>query len=81
MKNESAKFGMVVPKGKLPADKEGERAGGFEQKRNAPIEETETSMTYLGVELPKGKGGEFCPRKEAYEHMYINDAFSLELQK
>jgi MoxR-like ATPase len=81
MKNESAKFGMVVPKGKLPADKEGERAGGFEQKRNAPIEETETSMTYLGVELPKGKGGEFCPKRETYDRFYINDEFSLELQR
>ncbi len=81
MKNESGKFDMVVPKGKSPADKDRERTGGFEQERNAPIEETETSMTYLGVELPKGKGGEFCPRKEAYERMYINDEFSLELQK
>lgn len=77
--NETGKLNMVSPKGKMPADKK-EKAGDFSEGKNAPITETENSVTYLGVELPKGKGGEFCPKKENYGH-YINDEFSLELQK
>lgn len=53
----------------------------FENRKNAPIFKTEETVSYLGVELPKGKGGEFCPRKETYERIYINDEFSLDLQK
>lgn len=81
MKNESEKFNMVTPKGKAPIDKERERTGRFEGTENEPIAETETSISYLGVELPKGKSGEFCPKRETYEKIYINDDFSLELQK
>jgi len=61
-------------------DKEREKAGSLEQGKNAPVKETETAMVYLGVELPKGKGGDFCPKRENYQH-YHNDEFSLELQK
>lgn len=49
-------------------------------KAKAPITETEHSVTYLGVELPKGKGGDFCPKRENYQG-YINEEFSLELQR
>jgi MoxR-like ATPase len=62
------------------ADKEREKAGSLEQGKNAPVKETETAMVYLGVELPKGKGGDFCPKRENYQY-YHNDEFSLELQK
>jgi MoxR-like ATPase len=81
MKKESEKFNMVTPKGKTLADKEREKAGVFEKAEKEPIVETETAISYLGVELPKGKGGEFCPKRETYEKMYINEEFSLELQK
>ncbi len=81
MKNESEKFNMVTPKGETPAGKERKKTGETEKAENKPITETETAISYLGVELPKGKGGDFCPKREAYERSYINDEFSLELQK
>jgi MoxR-like ATPase len=80
MRNESGKFNMVTPKGKTPADKEKMKTGGLKEGKGEPIVETESSVAYLGVELPKGSGGDFCPKKENYQH-YINDEFSLELQK
>ena len=49
-------------------------------KAKTPIAETEQAVAYLGVELPKGKGGDFCPKKENYQN-YINEKFSLELQR
>ena len=49
-------------------------------KTKTPIAETEQAVAYLGVELPKGKGGDFCPKKENYQN-YINEKFSLELQR
>ncbi|MEK9151581.1 MAG: AAA family ATPase [Patescibacteria group bacterium] len=49
-------------------------------KNNVPVLETESSVAYLGVELPKGMGGEFCPKKEKYQN-YINEEFSLKLQR
>ncbi len=45
-----------------------------------PIAETEQSVSYLGVELPKAQGGDFCPKRENYQG-YINEEFSLELQR
>lgn len=81
MKNEAEKFNMVTPKGENPAGKERKKTGETEKAENKPITETETAISYLGVELPKGKGGDFCPKRETYERSYINDEFSLELQK
>ena len=83
MENKLEKFNMVEPKGKIPADKEKERekAGKFEEAENESIVETENAISYLGVELPKGKGGDFCPKRETYEKFYRNDDFSLGLQK
>jgi MoxR-like ATPase len=49
-------------------------------RATTPIAETEHSVAYLGVELPKGKGGDFCPKRENYQG-YINEEFSLELQR
>ncbi|MBP9690709.1 AAA family ATPase [Candidatus Woesebacteria bacterium] len=55
----------------------------FEQpktQQDLPIIETETSVSYLGVKLEKAKNRINAPQKSQYEN-YINDAFSLELQK
>ncbi len=47
-----------------------------------PVEETQESVAYLGVRLPKAQDteGHFVPRREQYAD-YINDKFSLSLQK
>jgi MoxR-like ATPase len=47
-----------------------------------PVRETETSVAYLGVELPKAENGDsvFVPNRESYKD-YINDQFALELQQ
>ena len=46
------------------------------------IADTPDSVSYLGVRLPKAQSaeGHFIPRKEQYTD-YINDQFSLDLQK
>jgi chromosomal replication initiation ATPase DnaA len=49
----------------------------------APIAETETSVSYLGVTLEKAKNpeGQFVPRREQYEN-FINDKdIALPLQR
>jgi hypothetical protein len=53
-----------------------------EGQRLPPIEETKNSVSYLGVGLPKatGENGQFVPKREQYSD-FINDSFSLELQK
>ncbi len=53
---------------------------GIVDRAKTPIAETEQSVAYLGVELPKAKGGDFCPKRENYQG-YINEEFSLELQR
>ncbi|MFA5942823.1 MAG: AAA family ATPase, partial [Candidatus Paceibacterota bacterium] len=53
---------------------------GIVDRTKTPIAETEQSVAYLGVELPKAKGGDFCPKRENYQG-YINEEFSLELQR
>lgn len=45
-----------------------------------PVRDAENSVAYLGVELPKAANPENAPKKEQYAD-YINDRFSLELQK
>ncbi len=45
-----------------------------------PVHDAESSVAYLGVELPKAADSENAPKKEQYAD-YINDRFSLELQK
>jgi MoxR-like ATPase len=47
-----------------------------------PVQETETSVSYLGVTLEKAekKEGRFVPKREQYKD-YINEKFSLDLQK
>lgn len=51
-----------------------------EKKKLVPIEETENTVSYLGVTLEKAQNVENAPRKEHFAD-YINDQFSLELQK
>ncbi len=53
---------------------------GFAEKAKTSIAEREQSIAYLGVELPKGGGGEFCPKKENYKQ-YKNQKFYLQLQQ
>lgn len=50
------------------------------KERMVPVRDTKESVAYLGVELPKGRNTENAPRKEQYAD-YVNDRFSLELQK
>ncbi len=52
------------------------------QKPTAPIVETPTSVSYLGVELQKAENtnSPFVPRREQYAD-FINDRFVLDLQK
>lgn len=47
-----------------------------------PIQETDTSVSYLGVRLEKAEASDsqFVPRREAYAD-YVNDRFALDLQK
>ncbi len=45
-----------------------------------PVRDAESSVAYLGVELPKAANPENAPKKEQYAD-YINDRFSLELQQ
>jgi MoxR-like ATPase len=47
-----------------------------------PVEETQDTVAYLGVRLPKAENAKshFVPRQEQYAD-YINDKFSLNLQK
>ena len=46
------------------------------------IQEDKTSVSYFGVRLEKARdeNGQFVPKKETYED-YIDDSFSLELQR
>lgn len=45
-----------------------------------PVRDAESSVSYLGVELPKAANPENAPKREQYTD-YINDRFSLELQQ
>lgn len=58
-----------------------ERAGLID-RRQAPIVETPDAVSYLGVRLEKSASpaGLYVPRKEQYQD-YINEQFSLDLQK
>ena len=58
-----------------------ERAG-IVDRRAAPIVETTDAVSYLGVRLERATNtsGLFVPKKEQYRD-YINDRFSLDLQK
>ena len=51
------------------------------QAERGPIVEDENSISYLGVELEKGKiGSPMVPRRESYTD-YISDEFALKLQQ
>lgn len=54
----------------------------FTPPPESPVEETQDTVAYLGVRLPKAQDseGRFVPRREQYAD-YINDKFSLGLQK
>jgi hypothetical protein len=53
-----------------------------EEKLSSSIHETDSTVSYLGVTLEKAENTEssLIPKKEKYES-YLNDEFSLELQK
>jgi len=46
-----------------------------------PVREREDTVAYLGVELPKATNTKNAPKKEQFEKNYINDRYSLEMQK
>ncbi|MCL5795649.1 MAG: AAA family ATPase [Patescibacteria group bacterium] len=79
-------FRAISPEGKPEKKiKEPEKTAekpSREELNTEPIKETPDSVYYLGVRLPKSKdsSGEFVPQREKYQD-YINDKFSLELQK
>ncbi|MDD4290503.1 MAG: AAA family ATPase [Patescibacteria group bacterium] len=76
-------FSAVLPEKNVRDDKKKKRGRNIKQgpeEKYEPIFETEDSIFYLGVELPKASGGNFCPNKEQFID-YVNDSFSLELQK
>ncbi|MEK7202617.1 MAG: AAA family ATPase [Patescibacteria group bacterium] len=54
-----------------------------EQQPNLPVVEDENSVTYMGVRLEKAHvESQFVPKRESYAgEKYIQDRFSLELQK
>lgn len=54
----------------------------FTPPPESPVEETQDTVAYLGVRLPKSQNPEsrFVPRREQYAD-YINDKFSLGMQK
>lgn len=54
----------------------------FTPSPESPIEDAHDTVAYLGVRLPKAQNveGRFVPRREQYVD-YINDKFSLGLQK
>lgn len=54
----------------------------FTPPPESPVEETQDTVAYLGVRLPKAQNpeGRFVPRREQYAD-YINDKFSLGMQK
>ncbi len=54
----------------------------FTSPPESPVEETQDTVAYLGVRLPKAQNseGHFVPRQEQYAD-YINDKFSLGMQK
>jgi len=52
-------------------------------KERPPVEESETTISYLGVTLEKAtaqKSG-FVPERDKLESFFVNDEFALELQK
>lgn len=59
-----------------------EKRPSVEQPSLEPIQETETTVSYMGVTLEKAQNADsrFVPPKEAYAD-YINDRFALDLQK
>lgn len=52
----------------------------LKSREEVPVFETEAEVSYLGVTLEKAENRENAPKRENYAD-YINDEFSLELQK
>ena len=84
MTRNQEQFNAITPDNDSNFRKEGviddKKKDNKKSKEFEPIFETEDSIFYLGVELPKANGGNFCPNKEQFID-YVNDSFSLELQK
>ena len=78
MEGSTRKFEMATP----PRGTSAPEAPKVEKAKRRPIEETETSISYLGVTLPKAEetGSAFVPHRDRYAE-YVNDEFALELQK
>lgn len=81
-------FEKVTPSGS-PKEREEEKGGEIfpleeapDRSEALPVREDEAFVSYLGVKLEKAenRGSQFVPKIENYQD-YINDRFSLELQK
>jgi len=79
MKNFETKFSAITPDGEekkevAPKEEEIPQEGTF--ALNEYIKETENSVSYLGVEVPKGEGGPLVPdRKESSGYPAKRDYF------
>jgi len=81
MKNFETKFSAITPDGEekkevAPKEEEIPQEGTF--ALNEYIKETENSVSYLGVEVPKGEGGPLVPdRKESSGYFYTEEDYLL----
>lgn len=83
MKESGQQFNMASPDvPKKPDDEKEKKADGEKEKKEASknpyFEERESSCVYLGVEVPKGKGGDLVPNKEAFrDYFYTEEDYVL----
>lgn len=85
MEQSKSQFEAIKPESGKPSSakvSEGREKEAETTAENMPIQEDEKSVSYLGVKLEKAENQEspFVPKQETYQD-YINDKFSLELQK
>ena len=75
MKETGQQFNMASPDiPKEPKDKKetDEKQEKKETSKNPYFEEKEDSCVYLGVEVPKGQGGDLVPDKENFKDYFLS---------
>ncbi len=84
MKEQNQQFGAITPEGadkKEPDKKDGDVSKTPEAEElysGEYFQEKEDSCVYLGVEVPKGSGGELVPNKKAFEdYFYTKEDYIL----
>lgn len=77
-----SQFSALSPEKEGKAQKSVPETSAKPAEMEKPIQETHEAVSYLGVELKKAKdvSGNFVPKRQEYGD-YINDEFSLNLQK